>query len=254
MFYNNYIICGTIEVGGKFMNSNGMNEEFNSYNSYTDREVAVRKTMVGVYGWMAFALLISAMSGLYFASNIELLYLLFSGPAYWAVVIGEVAIVVMLSRKAYRMSSTAAKLWFVVYAILNGVTFGSAFAVYGLGVAGYAFLVTAIVFAVMTVYGYVTKTDLSSIGNLFVMALIGLIVASLMNTFFIRSEGWTLAIMYISVIIFIGLIGYDTQKIKQLAYAEGNGVSNAKILGALVLYLDFINIFISLVNIMGKDN
>lgn len=243
-----------IDRGGKNMNSNGMNQEFNPYDGYADREAAVRKTMVGVYGWMSLALLISAITGLYFASNIQLLYLLFSGPVYWAVVIAEIAIVVVLSRRAHRMSSAAAKLWFIVYAVINGVTFGSAFAAYGLGVAGYAFLVTAIVFGIMTLYGYVTKTDLSSIGNLFVMALIGVLVASVMNIFFIRSEGWTLAIMYISVIIFIGLIGYDTQKIKQLAYAEGHGVSNAKILGALVLYLDFINIFISLVNIMGRDN
>ena len=106
----------------------------------------------------------------------------------------------------------------------------------------------------MTIYGYVTKTDLSKIGNLFVMGLFGLIIASVMSIF-IQTPGYTLALMYVGVVIFIGLIGYDTQKIKQLAYAESEGmVRNASIIGALTLYLDFINIFIRLVNILGRDD
>lgn len=232
------------------MNTNGMNQEMNQY--YADREVVVRKTMVGVYGWMTLALIISAISGIYLASNYQLLYTLVSSSLYWVFAIAELVVVIALSAKATKMSPLAAKIWFIVYALLNGVTFGVIFAAYDIGTVGYAFLVTAIVFAVMTIYGYVTKTDLSSIGNLFVMALFGLIIATVLN-FFIQSDGWTLALMYIGVVIFIGLIGYDTQKIKQLAYHEGNGVQNASILGALVLYLDFINIFIRLVRIMDRD-
>lgn len=232
------------------MNTNGMNQEMNQY--YADREVVVRKTMVGVYGWMTLALIISAVAGIYLASNFQLLYALVSSSLYWVFAIAEIVVVIMLSAKATKMSALAAKIWFIVYALLNGVTFGVIFAAYDIGTVGYAFLVTAIVFAVMTIYGYVTKTDLSSIGNLFVMALFGLIIATVLN-FFIQSDGWTLALMYIGVVIFIGLIGYDTQKIKQLAYHEGNGVQNASILGALVLYLDFINIFIRLVRIMDRD-
>ena len=232
------------------MNTNGMNQEMNQY--YADREVVVRKTMVGVYGWMTLALIISAISGIYLASNYQLLYTLVSSSLYWVFAIAELVVVIVLSAKATKMSPLAAKIWFIIYALLNGVTFGVIFAAYDIGTVGYAFLVTAIVFAVMTIYGYVTKTDLSSIGNLFVMALFGLIIATVLN-FFIQSDGWTLALMYIGVVIFIGLIGYDTQKIKQLAYHEGNGVQNASILGALVLYLDFINIFIRLVRIMDRD-
>lgn len=232
------------------MNTNGMNQEMNQY--YADREVVVRKTMVGVYGWMTLALIISAISGIYLASNYQLLYTLVSSSLYWVFAIAEIVVVIALSAKATKMSPLAAKVWFIVYALLNGITFGVIFAAYDIGTVGYAFLVTAIVFAVMTIYGYVTKTDLSSIGNLFVMALFGLIIATVLN-FFIQSDGWTLALMYIGVVIFIGLIGYDTQKIKQLAYHEGNGVQNASILGALVLYLDFINIFIRLVRIMDRD-
>ncbi|MEE1073455.1 MAG: Bax inhibitor-1/YccA family protein [Cellulosilyticum sp.] len=233
---------------------NGMNQEFNGYHSYADKEVAVRKTMLGVYGWMTLALMISAVVGLYIASNYNLLYTLAATSAYWIVAIAEVVVVVMIGARAHKMSATAAKIWFIVYAVLNGVTFGSIFAVYGLGVAGYAFLVTALVFAIMTIYGYVTKTDLSKIGNLFVMGLFGLIIASVMSIF-IQTPGYTLALMYVGVVIFIGLIGYDTQKIKQLAYAESEGmVRNASIIGALTLYLDFINIFIRLVNILGRDD
>lgn len=232
------------------MNTNGMNQEMNQY--YADREVVVRKTMVGVYGWMTLALIISAVVGIYLATNAQLLYALVSSSLYWVIAIAEIVVVIALSAKATKMSALSAKIWFIVYALLNGVTFGVIFAAYDIGTVGYAFLVTAIVFAVMTIYGYVTKTDLSSIGNLFVMALFGLIIATVLN-FFIQSDGWTLALMYIGVVIFIGLIGYDTQKIKQLAYHEGNGVQNASILGALVLYLDFINIFIRLVRIMDRD-
>lgn len=229
-------------------------QDYNGYNAYVDHDAVVRKTMLGVYGWMTLALIISAAVGLYIATDINLLFTLFSSSLYWVFAIAEFVVVIAISARAQKMSPTAAKIWFVVYAVLNGITFGGIFAAYGLGVAGYAFLVTAIVFAVMTVYGYVTKTDLTKIGNLFVMALFGLIIASIMGMF-IQTPGYTLAIMYIGVIIFIGLIGYDTQKIKQLAYAESQGmVRNASILGALTLYLDFINIFLRIVNILGRDN
>lgn len=233
---------------------NGMNQEYNEYHGYADREAAVRKTMVGVYGWMTLALMISAVVGFGIATNYELLYTLTATSAYWIFAIAEIVIVMMISARSHKMSSGAAKAWFIVYAILNGVTFGSIFAIYGLGIAGYAFLVTAIVFGVMTMYGYVTKTDLSKIGNLFFMALIGILIATVFN-FIFPIEGFSTAIMYVTIVVFIGLIGWDTQKIKQLAYAESQGmVRNASIIGALTLYLDFINIFLNLVQILGRDD
>lgn len=230
-----------------------MNDMQDFRNTYVDQDAAIKRTMMGVYGWMSFALIISAVVGMYIATNLGVLYALFENGVYWGFAIAEFVVVIALSARAQKMSPTAAKIWFVIYAALNGITFGGIFAVYGLGVAGYAFLVTAVVFAVMTVYGYVTKTDLSRIGNLFVMALFGLIIATIFG-FFINTPGYTLALMYIGVIIFIGLIGYDTQKIKYLAYAESEGmVRNASILGALTLYLDFINIFLSIVKILGRE-
>lgn len=232
---------------------NDMQENYNNYEKYADRDVVVRKTMVGVYGWMTLALFVSAIVGLYIATNMNLLYALVASSAYWLVAIAEIVVVIVLSARAQKMSSAAAKVWFLVYAVLNGVTFGSIFAIYGLGIAGYAFFVTAIAFGVMTIYGYVTKTDLTKIGNLFVMALFGLVIATIAGLF-IQTPGYTMALMYIGVIIFIGLIGYDTQKIKQFAYAESQGmVRNASIIGALTLYLDFVNIFVRLVRIMGRE-
>lgn len=234
------------------MDIRNTDHEFVKGSEVTSRESAVRRVMLGVYGWMTLALLISAVTGLYLVSNINLLYRLYATSLYWVLAIGEVVLVIFLSARAHKMSPAAAKLAFVVYAVLNGVTFGAIFAVYDIGTVGYAFLVTAITFAVMSGYGYVTKTDLSSIGNLFVMGLFGLIIATVVNLF-IPNDTFTTALMYIGVILFIGLIGYDTQRIKQYAYAEGHGVNNAAITGALILYLDFINIFIRLVSLMNRE-
>lgn len=229
-----------------------MSNDFTNGNVYASQESVVKRVMVGVYGWMTIALLVSAFTGMMIASSSSAIMAIFSTSLYWILPIAEVAVVIVLSARAHKMSSLAAKLWFLVYAVLNGVTFAALFLVAGVGTVGYAFLVTAITFAVMSAYGYLTKTDLSSIGNLFMMALIGIVIATIVNLF-VRSSGLDLFLMYAGVIVFIGLIGYDTQKIKQYAYAEGNGVRNAAITGALVLYLDFINIFVRLVSIMSRD-
>ena len=234
------------------MNPEGMDRDFTTYYDVSHREAVVKKTMLGVYGWMTIALLITAVTGLYVASNIEMLYSVVKN--YWLFAIAEVVIVIALGARAHKMSSLSAKIWFVIYSVLNGITLSSIFVIYDIGTIGYAFLVTAGLFAVMTIYGYVTKTDLSKIGSLFVMALFGLVIATFVG-FFINTPDYTMALMYVTVFIFIGLIGWDTQKIKQYAYAQAdsNGsLANASILGALTLYLDFINIFISLVRIFGS--
>lgn len=225
-----------------------------SYQSYHDRESIVQRVMMSVYGYMTLALLISAGVGFYLMTNINLLITLVSTGIFWIIAVAEVVIVFVLSLRSQKLSPTAARLWFFAFAVINGVTFASVFASYGLGVAGYAFFITAVTFGGMTLYGYVTKTDLSKIGNIFVMALFGLIIASVAGIF-IKTPGYNLALTYISVIIFIGLTAYDTQKIKQLAYAEYDGlVKNASIIGALTLYLDFINIFLDIVKLLGKDD
>lgn len=225
--------------------------QYNTANQMTDSNVLVRKVMVRVYAWMTLALLISAVSGLFLMSNEALLFAIASTPLYWVLAIAEIVLVIVLSARAQRMSSFAAKSCFVAYAVLNGVTFGVIFYAYDLGTVSYAFLATALTFAVMSGYGYVTKADLSSIGNLFVMALFGLVIATIIG-FFIPSPAYTRALMYVGIIIFVGLIGWDTQKIKNYAAMQNGSVGNIAILGALTLYLDFINIFIRLVRIMGR--
>lgn len=226
----------------------------NTYHEgYQDRESAVQRIMMGVYGYMTLALFVSAGVGLYLTTNIPLLMNLVSTGAFIAIGIAEIVIVIALSLFSQKLSPMAARLCFFAFAIINGVTFASVFACYGLGVAGYAFLITGVTFGGMTVYGYVTKTDLTRIGSLFVMALFGLILASFVGVF-IKTPGYNLALTYVSVVIFIGLTAYDTQKIKQLAYAECEGmVKNASILGALTLYLDFINIFLDIVRLLAKN-
>lgn len=209
-----------------------------------NREEAVRNTMVGVYGWMTLALLVTAFTSFFVANNISMLVSVIN--AYWIFAIAEIAVVFFLSARAHRMSGTAAKVWFMVYAVLNGITLSSIFLVYNIGTIGNAFLVTAIVFGVTTVYGYVTKADLSKIGQILIVALFGLIIASIASIFMPAMDK---IVTYAGVFIFIALVGYDTQKIKQYAT-----VRNASILGALELYLDFINIFIRLLRIAARSN
>lgn len=215
------------------------------------REEAARKMMVGVYGWMSLALMITAITALGVATSTFAYYAMGFYPVF---IIAELILVIYLSARVNKMNTTVARFWFIVYAVLNGITLSFIFGAYSLGSIGYAFIVTAGLFAVMTLYGYITKSDLTGIGNLFVMALFGMLIASVANIFF-KNEGISLALTYIGVFVFVGLIGYDTQKIKNLAYSQnaaGNSVQNASIMGALVLYLDFINLFLRILRLLGK--
>ena len=227
-----------------------MNDDYGRSYGFAEQSTFYQSTMTKVYGWMTIALIISAVVGIMIAGNGYLLAMCITTPLHWIFAIAEFVIVCVLSAKVRTLSDMTAKILFVIYAILNGVTFGLLFAVYGLGTVGYAFLITAITFAVMSAYGYFTKTDLSSFGNLFMMALVGIIIATIVN-FFIGSTRFYYILSYITIAVFIGLIGYDTQKIK---YYVSNGVRNAAILGALELYLDFINIFIRVVRIVAKSD
>lgn len=214
-------------------------------------DMVAKKVMVGVYGWMTLALIITAISaiGILYTPYVEQIM-----RSYWIFAIAELILVIVLSARAHKMSKGGAVLAFFGYAILNGLTLTSIFLVYDLGIIGKAFIVTAVLFGVMTVYGYITKTDLTAIGNLFVMGLFGVIIATFVN-FFFMSTGLDIALTYIGVFLFIGLIGYDTQRIKGMAYTESyGGMRNASILGALVLYLDFINLFLRLLRLFARNN
>ena len=210
--------------------------------------------LTGVYYWMTFALGISALCAWAVGTTPALRNMVFQNPVLLTVlIVAELGLVIGISWGINRMTAATATALFALYAALNGVTLGYIFVVYTLPAITGAFLTTAATFAVMAIIGTVTKRDLSKLGSILFMALIGLILASLVNLFLQNSMfGWI--ITYAGVLIFVGLTAYDAQKIKRLYLQMGGEMEiNRKIsvLGALTLYLDFINLFLMLLRIFG---
>lgn len=171
----------------------------------------------------------------------------------WGLVIAEFALVIGISAAINRLSLATATLMFVAYSVINGAMLSSIFMIYTAASIASVFFITAATFAVMALIGYTTKTDLTSVGKLLFMALIGLVIATIVNMF-IGSSTMTMICSYVGVLIFVGLTAYDSQKIKNmLMQAPDAGESSQKLalLGALTLYLDFINLFIYLLRIFG---
>lgn len=208
-----------------------------------------------VYLWMAMALAITGMMALLVAGSPTMLSLIFSSKlTFFALIIAEIALVWYLSARIERLSFTTATLMFIVYSLLNGAMLSSIFILYTATSIASTFFVTAGTFGVMCVYGYLTKRDLTSIGNICLMAVIGLIIAGLVNIF-LQSSVMSLIISGIGVLVFVGLTAYDSQKIKQLLLQEGMEVNDSTkkiaLLGSLTLYLDFINLFLYLLRFLG---
>lgn len=202
------------------------------------------------FAWMFVGLMLTAATSFAVSSNKTLTDLLISnGLIYFGLFIAEFAVVIYLSLRIMKMSFAQALGAFLIYAILNGVTLTAILMAYtATSIAG-VFVCTAAIFGVMAAIGYTTKKDLTSIGMLCFVALIGIIIASLVNIF-LRSSTFNYILSYLVILVFLGLTAYDTQKLKKLS-ASGISV-NLGILGALTLYLDFINIFINLLRIFGK--
>ena len=213
--------------------------------------VLMRKT----YMWMSMALVLTGLSAFVVATNATISNLLFTyHQLIWVLIIAEIALVIGLSAAINRISLAMATLMFVVYAILNGVTFSSLFYVYTLGSLASTFLICAGTFGAMSLVGYFTKSDLSSIGKYLIMALIGLIIATVVNIF-VKSTALEMIMTYAGVLIFVGLTAYDTQKIKKMfmnAPDASESTQKYAVLGALTLYLDFINLFLYLLHIFGR--
>ncbi|MFQ9996906.1 MAG: Bax inhibitor-1 family protein [Hoylesella buccalis] len=209
-----------------------------------------------VYVWMTLALVLTGITAFGVASSPSLMMTIFQTPAImWGLIIAELIIVIAISAAINRLSLTTATLLFVLYSVLNGATFSLIFAVYTMSSIANVFFITAGTFGVMAAYGYFTKRDLSSWGKLLLMALIGLIIATLVNVFLVKSSGFDLILCYAGVLIFVGLTAYDTQKIKQMLAMQtdmGEGAQKVALLGALSLYLDFINLFLYLLRIFGR--
>jgi len=209
-----------------------------------------------VYLWMTLALVITALTSLVVANSPSLITpIITTKYLFYGLLIGELALVWILSANINKLSFNTATLMFVVYSILNGVTLSIIFFVYTSSSIFLTFFVTAATFGAMALYGTITKKDLSSWGNILFMALIGLIIASVAN-WFLKSSMMYWIITYAGILIFVGLTAYDAQKIKNQLNMYGNEVNDTTqkiaLMGALSLYLDFINLFLYLLRLLGN--
>jgi FtsH-binding integral membrane protein len=211
--------------------------------------------MTKVYGWMTLALCITGITAFLTAINPEMVELLFSSSwTIWVLIFGTFGLVGWLTIGIQKMSATTATLVFLGYSLLNGLIFSSIFLMYTGGSIALTFFITAGTFGVMSAYGYFTKSDLTSIGNIAIMLLIGVIIASIVNLF-MKSEMLYWIISYAGVAIFVALTAYDTQKIKEMNIIGNEGTAEDRkeaIVGALTLYLDFINLFLFLLRLFGR--
>lgn len=217
-------------------------------------EAAVSSFMTKVYGRMCLALLITALTAWVVSRSESAMYFIFgSDVTFYGLLIAELALVIIISRAINKISSQTAMLLFVVYSLLTGVTMAAIFWVFEFDSIASTFCVTGATFGIMSLYGMLTKKDLSGWGNLLFMALIGLIIASVVNLIWANSALYWIT-TYVGIIVFVGLTAYDTQKLKRLSVQVGEGESAAKlsVIGALELYLDFINLFLYLLRLLGR--
>lgn len=228
-----------------------------SYRTYLATTAAFDESrfMTRVYGWMSFALALSAFSAAATVSTPGLFRWIVSNRlVFFGLIIGELGLVLYLGADITRMSLAAARTAFVGYSLLNGLTLSVVFLAYTSESIGTTFLVTAATFAAMSMYGYVTKRDLTRFGSFLFMGLIGVVIASLVNIF-LRSDAVYFVVTYLGVFVFVGLTAYDTQKIKAMGAEAGSGEESAgkvAVLGALALYLDFVNLFLLMLRLFGS--
>ena len=220
-----------------------------------DAQLAFPALMRKVYVWMSLALVINGLAAYFVATSPVLLNAIFSNSiVFWGLIIAELVLVIGLSAAINKLSLTTATLMFVLYSVVNGATMASIFLVYAASSIAQVFFITAGTFAVMAFIGYTTKSDLTSIGKISLMAVIGLIIAGIVNIF-VQSSMFSLIISGIGVLVFVGLTAYDAQKIKQMLMTAGDtgeGAQKLALLGALSLYLDFINLFLYLLRLLGR--
>jgi FtsH-binding integral membrane protein len=224
----------------------------------TRAEVLVNDFVRSVYNWMGIGLALTGFVAYYVSTNEAIIRLVFGNTfIFFGLLIAELALVFAISGMVQRMSAGTATALFVLYSALNGVTLSFIFLVYARASIVSTFFICAGTFAACSIYGWSTKRDLTSLGGFLLMGLFGIIIATVVNMF-IRSSGMSMIISYIGVLVFVGLTAYDTQKIKNMALTQPAGLDGAvmrkgAILGALSLYLDFINLFLMLLRIFGQS-
>ncbi len=218
-------------------------------------EAETQRFMTKVYGWMSAALAVTGLVAIYVASTPSLVEIIFGNRIlFWGLIIGEIFMVGAMVGWVQKMSANTATLLFFGYAMVNGLTLSSIFLIYTAGSIASTFFITAGTFGVMSFYGYTTKSDLTKWKNILFMGVIGLVIASIVNIF-MKSTMLYWITTYAGVLIFVGLTAYDTQKIKNMNIIGNEGTDEdhkEAIMGALSLYLDFINLFLYLLRIFGK--
>lgn len=238
-----------------------------NYNSNNVSEVAysglhvtneVMSTLLRkVYAWMFLSLVLTGFTAFAVSNNYNLLEMIYSNAAtIWILIIAQLGLAILFTARLHKMSLPVCGLLFALYSVLTGVMFSSIFALYTYESIASTFFITAGTFGAMSLYGYFTKKDLTSIGRFLFMGLIGLIIASLVNLF-LQSSMVTWITTYVGVLIFVGLTAYDTQKIKEmlLLHSQDGLTENSMkvaIFGSFMLYLDFINLFLKLLRIFGR--
>ena len=225
----------------------------------TQVQVRVNSFIRSVYNWMAIGLGITGFVAYYVANTESLRQLIFGNQIlFFGLIIAELGLVIAISARIQKMQASTATALFVLYSALNGATLSLIFLIYTASSITSTFFICAGTFVACSIYGWTTKRDLTSVGGFMAMGLIGIIIASVVNIF-MRSPAMYMIISYIGVIVFVGLTAYDTQHLKYMAQSQPDGleagvVRKGAILGALKLYLDFINLFLMLLRIFGNRN
>lgn len=209
----------------------------------------INSAMGRVYGHMAVAVLISMFTSYQVSANAALMTFFFTGVMKWVVMFAPLLLVLAFSVASERFSKTGSQIFLYVFSALMGLSFATIFLLYNMGSIVSAFMGGAVLFGVMSGYGYFTKKDLSGFGSLLLVGLIAIIIASIINIF-VGSTVFQMVISAIAILVFLGLTAYDTQRIRQEVSVENNGI--AEIQGALSLYLNFINLFLSLLQLFGE--
>ncbi len=225
--------------------------------AYSQSSARERSIIKNVYLWMTAGLALTGVVAFGISNNPTIMRSILGSPfLFFAIILGELALVMYLSARLMRMSAQAATLAFAAYSILNGITMSVIFLAYTGATISLAFFTTAATFGAMTLYAFITKRDLSGFGHYLMMGVIGIIVVSIINIF-LKSPAVYYLISYAGVLIFMGLTAYDTQRILQMSNQMSGSVEESmyiklSIMGALKLYLDFINIFLFLLRIFGR--
>lgn len=232
------------------------NLDFDRIDSTRHDDAIVATLMRNVYLWMTLALVITALTAMVCAKSEAFMTLLFSSRALlWGVMIAELVLVMIFSARLMKMSFSRATLVFIIYSILNGIVFSTIFVAFSLGSIYTTFFVTAGTFAAMALVGSFTRKDLSGFGKFALMALIGLIIAGIVNIF-LKNAMFDFIVSGIGVLVFSALTAYDSQKIKQMLYTQSDIDDNSQklaLFGSLTLYLDFINLFLYLLRFFGSS-